>query len=470
MRFPDRLCALLASVTLAGPVLAQAPAERGWPQWRGPTGNGVAPHAKPPTEWDAARNIRWKAEVPGAGHATPIIWNDRIYLLTAVPVAASAPTAEPPAKGGPRASDAHFRPTAQDAPPSGERRDRRPSGPPRSQTPDEALAFTVLALNRADGSTAWRRPVAEERPHEGAHPTATFASASPVTDGERLYAFFGSRGVHCLDLDGNVVWSKRLGAMRTRNSFGEGASPALHGDTLVITWDHEGEDFIVALDKRTGQERWRGARDEPTTWSSPRIVEVGGKPQVITAGTNQCVAYDLATGEPVWRTGGLTANVIPTPVYQDGMVILMSGFRGAAIKAIRLERARGELGAGHEAIAWTADEKTPYVPSPLLADGLLYYFDNNRPILSCRDAKSGELRFGPERVDGLENVYASPLAANGHVYLVGRSGQTTVIRQAPSYEVVAVNRLDDEFNASPVAVDGELYLRGRKTLYCIAAQ
>lgn len=462
---------LLALIVAVSTVWADSAAERYWPQWRGPTGNGVAPRAKPPTEWDGGRNIRWKTEIPGAGHATPIIWGDRIYLLTAIreddTAGAESSDGEHEGRGGPRAAAQQPAPEAapQDAEPPRQR--RRP--PREASTPTDTFKFAVVAVDRRSGEIVWRRTVAEEVPHEGMHTTASYASASPITDGELIYAFFGSRGLHCLDREGNVVWSQRLGRMRTRNSFGEGASPALHGDTLVVVWDHEEDDFIVAFDRKTGRELWRTPRDEPTTWTTPYIVDVNGKPQVVTAGTNKCRAYDLATGEKVWESAGLTMNVIPSPVFADGLAILTSGFRGAAIKAIRLDKARGTLADGHEAIAWTADERTPYVPSPLLVDGLVYYYDNNRPILTCRDARTGEVRFGPERVEGLESIYASPIAANGHVYLVGRSGQTTVLRQGPEPKVVAQNTLDDEFNASPVAVDGELYLRGRSTLYCIAA-
>ncbi len=476
MRASSAAMLILLAVSTAG---AQTPDDRNWPQWRGPTGNGVAPHAKPPVEWAADRNIRWKVTIPGSGHAAPIVWEDRIYVLSAVPVGGDAPAPEwpGPERGGPRADAFAPQESGSQPPPEGRPRGDRPPrdrdrgrGGPGETAPAQDFEFVVLALDRASGKTVWSRTVRKERPHEGMHNTASFASASPITDGQRVYAFFGSRGLHCLDLGGEVLWSRDFGKMRTRNSFGEGASPAIFGDKIVVVWDHEeSNDFVVALNKLTGEELWRTPRDEPTTWTTPYIVEISGKPQVVVAGTNKCVGYDLDNGKVLWETGGLTMNVIPTPVFVDGLAILMSGFRGASIKAIRLDQATGTLADGHPAIVWTADEKTPYVPSPVLVDGLLYYYDNNRPILTCRDARTGEVRFGPERVDGLESIYASPLAAGGHIYLVGRSGQTTVLRQGPAFAVAATNKLDDEFNASPAAVDGELYLRGRQTLYCIAS-
>lgn len=447
----------LAVVTLASPSLP-ADADEQWPAWRGPRRTGTAPHADPPVDWSESKNVRWKTAIPGRGNASPIVWNDRVYVTTALKTGAES-----------RAGKADEPPPAADRPADGERGARRErGGRPRAEKPGDKYEYRVLALDRGDGRILWNTKVAAGVPHEGTHPDGTFASGSPVTDGEHVFAYFGSAGLFCLDLGGKVSWQTDLGDMHTRNSFGEGSSPALHGDTIVVTWDHEGDDFIVALDKRTGKERWRRRRDEPTTWSTPLIVEHGGRRQVVASGTNRVVAYDLETGETVWQGDGLTANVIPTPVCDGELVFLISGFRGHALRAVRLADARGDL-AGGKAVAWSYDKDTPYVPSPLLHEGALYFFDNNRPILTCLDARTGEKRFGPQRIDGLSGVYASPVAAAGRVYVAGRDGETIVLKAGPTFEVLATNTLDDGFDASPAIAGRELFLRGRSHLYCVSA-
>ncbi|MDX1502590.1 MAG: PQQ-binding-like beta-propeller repeat protein [Thermoanaerobaculia bacterium] len=408
-----------------------------WQSWRGPLGTGEAPGASPPVTWSETENVRFKVPIPGRGHASPIVWGDRIYLLTAVETEEpAAPSEEEPSW----------------------RRNVRAGGPVR---------FVVLALDRATGSVVWERTAAELVPHEGTHPHATWASASALTDGEHLFAHFGSRGLYAYTLDGEPLWSVDLGDMSTRNGFGEGSSPVVSGDTLVVNWDHEGDSFVVALDKATGEERWRRARDERTSWSTPIVVEVDGRRQVVVSATGRVRGYDLATGETIWETGGMTVNTIPAPVHRDGMVWVTSGFRGSALKAIRLPGARGVLDGG-DAIAWSYDRDTPYVPSPVLYGELLYFLKSNSGILTAVRAETGEVVFGPERLPGIENVYASPVAADGRIYVAGREGTTVVLRHGPSLEVLATNELDDGFDASPAIVGDELFLRGRTHLYAIA--
>lgn len=428
------------AVTLSGAVRPPAATDahaRNWGTWRGPLGTGEAPHATPPLSWGEGKNVRWQVDVPGRGKSTPVVWDDRVFVTSAVP-----------------AGDARAAGTATS------------SSHPAVAGPDGRYAFVVLAYRRADGRLLWSRTVREETPHEGTHRDGTFASSSALTDGERVYAFFGSRGLYALDFTGRVLWERQLGKMRTRLGFGEGASPAIHGDTLVVTWDHEESDFIVALDSRTGQERWRQTRDEPTTWATPLIVAHGGGHQVVTGGTNSVQAYDLKTGQPLWRAPGLTYNVIPSPVAADGMVYAMSGFRGNALRAIRLSDARGEV-AGAPGLAWSYDRDTPYVPSPLLYQGALYFLKSNSGILTALDARSGALRF-TERLQAVPNVYASPVAADGRIYIVGREGAAVVLAAGPEPKVLATSSLPDEFDSSPALVDGEIFLRGVRRLYAIA--
>ncbi len=440
------LILILAGAFILGAVAAAAapgPAgERFWPQWRGPEMTGVSPDGDPPTRWSATENVRWKIEIPGTGYASPIVWGDRIFVLTAI-----APDPQP---------------APEEAPAAGERR-----WPP-TIAPDAIQQFAILALARADGRVLWQRTAVEARPHEGIHSDASWASSSPVTDGERVYAFFGSRGLFCYDFAGRLLWHQDLGDMTTRHAFGEGSSPALHGETIVVNWDHEGDSFIVALDKRTGGPRWKAARDEVTSWSTPIVVDPGDGPQVIVAATDRTRGYELGTGKVIWEAGGMTVNVVPTPLHAHGLVYVTSGFRGNALQAIRLAAARGDV-TGSEAIVWSHDRHTPYVPSPVVYGDKLYFLKTNTGILSCLNALTGEVHYTEQRLPGIDGVYASLVGAGGRIYVAGRNGTTVVVRHAEQFEVLAENVLDDAWNASPAIVGGELYLRGRKHLYCIAS-
>ncbi len=454
------LLLLASAATLATPCLAadgQPSSGDGsrWAAWRGPDGNGTAPGEKPPVEWSEEKNVRWKRALPGLGHATPVIWGDRIYVTTAVETDREGEGA------GVGEEEEGEEPQGR----SGRRGGRGGWG--SRPAPTKIHEFVVLCLDRESGEDVWQSKVTEAVPHEAGHSDSTQASNSPLTDGEHIYAFFGSRGIHCLDMEGELQWSREFGLMRTSMQFGEGASPALHGDSLVITWDHEGDSFIVALDKGSGDELWRRERDEPTTWATPLIVSVEGKPQVIVPGTGMSRAYDLKSGEVVWSLGGMTRNCIPSPNYADGVVYLMSGFRGNSLQAVRLEGAKGDLIGGPN-VLWTHDRKTSYVPSALLYDGLLYFLSGNSGSLTCMDAETGDVLYEDQRLDGVRSVYSSPVGADGRVYITSRKGATKVLAHGREYEELATNQLDDGVDASLVIVDDRIYLRGTKSLYCIA--
>ncbi|MEO7676560.1 MAG: PQQ-binding-like beta-propeller repeat protein, partial [Verrucomicrobiota bacterium] len=285
------------------------------------------------------------------------------------------------------------------------------------------------------------------------------------TDGEHLFVSFGSRGLFCFDLDGKLKWEADFGKMQTRNSFGEGASPALHGNTVVLNWDHEGDDFVVGLDKRTGKELWRTPRDEPTSWATPLIVEYAGKAQVIVSASGKVRSYDLANGTEIWSCAGQTANVIPSPVSDGKVVYVTSGFRGHALQAIQLGRT-GDL-TGTDAIIWSHNKSTPYVPSPLLVEGLLYFVSDNNGAVSCVDAKTGKANFEAERLAGIFGIYASPVASKDRVYVLGRDGACVVLKRGPKLEILATNKLNDNTDASIALAGNQLFIRGHENLYCI---
>ena len=432
----------------------QSNAASQWPSWRGPQANGVATDAHPPIQWSETNHVQWKVALPGRGSSTPILWDDQVFILTAIPTGPEAAAETADASGQP--PDRSERPRRGGAGGGGGMVDR----------PTRAQQFTVLSFDRKTGKLRWTQSPRTQLPHEGHHKDHGFASASPVTDGKHLIVSFGSFGLYGYDLKGKLLWEKDLGDMRTRNSFGEGSSPALDGNTVVVLWDHEGDDFIVALDKRDGRELWRQTRDEPTGWCTPLIVSHGGRKQVIVNGTNKIRSYDLKDGKLLWECAGQTVNAIPSAVASQDRVFVMSGYRGNALQALRLDRS-GDL-SGTDGIVWSHAKSTPYVPSPLLVSDTLYFISNNSALLSAFDAVTGKAHFEAERLDGLNGVYASPVAADGRIYVVGRDGNTAVLRHGPRLEILSKNHLDDGFDASPAIVGRQIFLRGRQSLYCIS--
>ncbi len=411
---------------------------RHWPQWRGPLANGVAPLANPPIEWSEKKNIRWKAALPGKGHSSPIVFGERVYVLAAAPVGAARTPVHDSAPG------------VHDSVPV-----------------THIHQYMALALHRSDGRVLWRQVLREEWPHEGGHDTGSPASNSPVTDGQFLYAFLGSRGLYCLDTNGAVTWQKDLGRMQTLHAHGEGSSPVLHGDTLIVNWDHEGSSFLHAFDKRTGRQLWKVARDEKTSWSTPLIVEHDGKPQIIVSATKRVRGHDLATGAQLWECAGLTDNVVSSPVHWRGLIIAGNSYYSQAMLAIRLAGAKGDISHATN-VAWRLNRLTPYVSSPLLYDDTLYHLRHNQNILVRLDPATGEFRGEPLRLEGIrDHIFSSPVGAAGRIYITGRDGTTVVLRHDRENATLAVNRLDDSFSASPALADRELYLRGEKFLHCI---
>ncbi len=437
------LCLLLTSL---GTSASHAEGlSKGWPQWRGPEANGVAVDGDPPTEWSEKKNIRFKVEIPGNGLASPIVWGDKIFILTTI------------------AADQAAYQAARDA--AAEKLAKREWPPDVDPVKQQ---FVVMALSTRDGRVLWQRTATQKVPHESHYIDSSWASASPVTDGERLFAQFGSNGLFAYDLDGRLLWQTDLGDMKTRRGFGEGSSPALHDDTLIVNWDHEEDSFLVALDTATGAERWRVERPgEVTSWATPLIVEHGKGAQVVIPATGRSRGYDLATGTEIWSVGGMTVNTIPSPVHRDGIVYLASGYRGNMLQAVALAEARGAIDET-PAIRWNHDRHTPYVPSLLLYDDKVYFLKHNKNIFSCLDAATGEVLYTEQRLPGISTVYASPVGANGHVFIVGRDGKAVVLKHGRTFEVLAENSLDDGFDASPAIVGDEMFLRGRQFLYAIA--
>ena len=395
-----------------------------WPHWRGEQGNGVSLTAKPPVRWSPTQNVKWKTPIAGRGSGSPIVWEDRIFVTTAV--------------GG-------------------------------SGTEVTEMDFQLLCIDRRTGQPLWTKTAITATPHAGTHRTNSFASASPCTDGDRVFAHFGSRGLYCFTLDGQLLWKRDdLGLMQTRAGFGEGSSPTLAGERIIVPWDHEGDSYIAALEKATGETIWKTPRDEPTCWATPLVVRFQGREQVIMNGQTSARSYDLETGEELWRCPGQTQRPAASAVSNGVLAFIGSGFRGSFLGAFQLD-GRGNL-EGTPHVAWTTDHDTPDVASPVLSENRLYFYKGRSGVITCLNAKTGQPFFERKRLNGLDSIYASPVAANGYVYLSGRNGNTVVLKDATTFEVVAENSLGETIDATPAPVDNELIIRGERHLFCLSEQ
>lgn len=419
------------------------PAQDDWPAWRGPGGRAIA-EGSPPVELDREENLAWRAEVPGRGLSCPVVVGEHVYLTSAL------------GTGRTRAADSQGQ---------GAGRGRGRSAPLEEQE------LWVLAYARSSGELAWRAKAATAMPHQGTHRDGSYATPTIAADAERVIASFGSFGVYAYDHAGQPLWQTDLGELSITMGFGEGSSPALHGDTLVLNWDHDGDSFVVALDAASGEERWRTERSSGTSWTSPLIVEHGERVQVIV-GTRRASGYDLDSGAELWAWGQAPARgggVITSTVVADGRVFVATGARRGALHAFDLAALSDGEPQNDAELLWTHSGDTPHVPSPIAYGGLLYMLKSNSGILTAFDAATGEVVYGPLRMEGLQSAYASPVAASGRLYFAGRDGAVEVVAAGREYVSLHTSRFEDSFDASPAIAGDALYLRGRSHLYCLRA-
>jgi len=451
--------AVILPLVLIAPLFG---ADDDWPRWRGPWNNGVA-RGDAPLEWSDTKNVGWKVDIPGRGFSTPVLWGNKIFLTTAVPVGepvTSAPPPQPPpgGPGGPPPGG----PGGPGGPPRGGR------GPGGGAGAGQEHKFIVLALDRKTGKVLWEQTVKTAVPHEGYHGRyGSFASNSPVTDGKYLYASFGSRGVYCLDLNGKLIWKKEdVPQMRMRNAFGEGVAPTIDEKNIYLKYDQQQGSTLITLDRMTGKELWRVDRDEQSSWSAPVLVTHGGKKQLIVAGA-KVRAYEPDSGKVIWEAGMLGSNQIPQPVVQNDVVIAMSGYQNPNLLAIKLG-GEGDL-SGTNSILWTNQRGNSYTASPVLHDNKIYILTDNGQ-LSCFNATTGEAYYRQQRLPKPYNFKASPVAANGKLYLATEEGDVVVVKMGEQFEILATNTMEGQFFvSSPVISDGEIFLRSDKSLFCIRA-
>ena len=446
-----------------------------WPSWRGPDFTGVSAKGNPPVTWSDTENIKWKMKVPGVGTSSPVIWGDKIFFLTAIktdktgtPVPRVRPVRPQTEEEKEEEEDAEEEEEDEDEDAEEEEEEdaeeeEEEEGP---ELPTNYYKFDVVCVDRGTGKILWQKTAREELPHEAHHEEHGFASYSPVTDGKYVWASFGSRGTHCYDLDGNHKWSRDLGKMDTIEMFGEGSSPVLAGDALIVLMDQESNSKIYALNKMTGKIIWEQKREEYSTWTTPVVAEVDGNIQVIAHGVNYIRSYDAGTGNLVWQCKNKAGNSMVSPIYDSGTVYYTNNGDKGALSAIRLGNT-GDL-TGTDAICWEAEDVARSVGTPILYGGRIFACPERKAKVLCLDAKTGEKIFEAQPLKGIREMYASPAGAGGHVYFVGRKGTVVVIKQSDKFEVVATNVLDDAIDASPAIVGDELYLKGSKYLYCIA--
>ncbi len=436
-------------------------AQTDWLNFRGHQGNGVSSTATPPTTWSDTENIAWKKKIPGLGSSSPIVVGNRVIITAA---ALSDPDAELPR----RLSRAELR----------KKFDENGDGQISRAEQNKARAFMreqqkkrlvehnfmVLCYDRSSGDLLWEKKATTGTPHEAHHPDHGYASASPTSDGEVILVNFGSQGLYCFDLEGNLRWKRDdLGKMQTRGTFGEGSSVAIDGDSVVLPWDHEGQSRIEVINRLSGETIWSKDRDEPSNWVTPRIAEVAGRKQIVQVGQNFSRGYDLATGEELWQASGMSQRPVSTPALMGNMAFVSSARGGAILQAIRLDQ-QGDI--TKSGIEWTVSKQTPDIPSLLLSENRLFFVGSNSGILSCVDAKTGQNLFGPSRLP-ISAVYSSPVAANGNVYITGRDGKTLVVGDSVTFERVALNDIGEPVDATLAPAGNEIFIRGRDHLFCV---
>jgi len=414
-----------------------------WPQWRGPDGSGISDEKNLPTEWSPTKNIKWKVPIDGRSHSSPIVWGNRIFLTTAV-----EGSAVPGAKAVNHTGD-----------------DGKPFLHPDSVGADKKHTFKVICIDRDSGKIVWQSTAWEGTPYDNRHRKSSYAASTPATDGKLVYAFFGTEGLYAYDFKGKLAWKADLGKLGTVG-MGTGTSPILFDNLVIVQADEENgaASFIVAVDKNTGKEAWRTPRKVQVSWSTPLLVRTSKRAELIASGTESVIAYDPATGKELWRHKGVESNAIPSPVANNEMVFLVAGFPAKIAMAIKLGQ-NGDL-TGTPNVPWTYAKGTAYVPSPILYGDYLY-LTTDRGILTCIDAKTGEVKYEGGRIPIPATFTASPVAFEGKLLMTSEDGDTFIVKAGPKHEILGTNSVGEPVYASPAIADGRIFIRGEKNLYCI---
>jgi len=409
-----------------------------WPSWRGPA-NGVSELLTLPSAWTGERNIAWKADVPGRGHSSPVVWGGRLFLTT-------DSEGEPIPGAGPVKHKLEGQPFVH----------------PDSVGGNKKHTLKVLAYDGSNGKLLWERTAYSGKVFDDTHRFNTYASPTPVVDGKFVYAWFDSQGLYKYDFDGNLIWTASLGGIATLG-VGTGGSPVLFEDLILLLCDQdEGEhSFLAAISTRDGKVVWKLDRKNQITWTTPTLVDVSGRKQLIVPSTEDVVAYDPRTGKELWRTEGLGGNVVHTPVTGHGMVYVSTGYPTKKTMGIRLNP-----GPGESRVAWRYEKGTGYIPSPILYGDYIYLL-TGAGLLTCLDAHTGEPKYEGKRFPTPGQFVASPVAFDGKVLITSQDGDTYVVKAGPEHEVLGTNPLGEQVFASLALVGDSIYIRGEKHLYRI---
>lgn len=421
-----------------------APGAQDWPQFRGSSA-GVAPdNPTLPDKWSSTENVVWKIDIPGIGWSSPVVWGDHVFLTTVVN-------------------------TSQQEPP-------RPGlylgDWPASPAPHR---WMVYDFDFKTGKVRWEREVSSMPPGNPKHLKNSYSSETPVTDGERVYFYFGNAGLFVFDMDGKPVWSKKIGPFKTRNNWGTGGSPVLHRDRIYIVNDNDEQSFLAAYDKRTGEEVWRTNRMEGTTWSTPFVWENDLRTEIVTSGSDKVRSYDLS-GKLLWEFVGMSTISIPTPFSRFGLLYISSGYIAEPLRPAYAIRpgASGDISLkGQETtnnfIVWSARTGAPYNPTPIIY-GDQYYTLFDRGFFTSQDAKTGKEIYPRQRVAADASGFtASPWAYNGKIFAISEDGDTYVIQAGAEFKVLGKNSLSEMTLATPAVAHGSLLIRTASKLYRISA-
>jgi outer membrane protein assembly factor BamB len=492
-----------------------------WPQFRGPGGSGLAADEKLPIEWNAEKNIAWKAKVAGYGWSSPIVWGDKVIVTTAITDNQAKPSAGPgggmgrPGGGGqPKGDDGKSKGGGAQGKGGGQPGGRGPGGYGGSQRPpDKVFRWEVVCLDRNTGKELWKSLAIESKPRIPTQPSNTYASETPLTDGERIYAYFGMTGLFCFDLNGKQLWKQDLGSYPMLMGWGTGSSPALADGRLFVQCDNEENSFLAAFDAKTGNELWREKRDERTTWATPYIWKNKQRTELVTAGTKKVRSYDPATGKLLWELGNVGGQCNTSPVGDDERLFVGNGGRGmsgppgagggpggggppgggppggggqpgggrpgggigggssATLFAIKAGASGNitlkEADTSNAGVDWTAPRSAPAMASAILYQGYLYTLEQRGGQISCIDAKTGKAAYSRERIGPARGFTSSPVAADGKIYCLDDSGQTFVIQAGPEFKLLSQNPLNEMCWSSPAVSGGAVYLRTVDHLYCI---
>lgn len=435
---------ILALVLLSVPVAALSVAPAGtWPSFRGADAAGVSDGQNLPTTWDAAtgEGVRWTREIPGLAHSSPIVWNGRVFVTSAVSARAGA-TFKPGLYGEGTASE-----------------DR------------SAHKWIVMALDAKTGRPVWQQTAFEGEPREKRHIKSTYASATPATDGNVLVAFFGSQGLYAYSLDGTLLWKKDLGHLDVgaydipTYEWGTASSPVIHGGRVIVQVDTSKDDYLLALDSATGRELWRTAREELPSWGTPTVVTAAGRTEVVTNSSNFVYGYDIATGRELWRLGGSSQITAPTPVFAPGAIIVTSGRRPTApILAIK-PGALGDI-TGTASVLWQKLQRGPYMPTPVIYGDQLYVL-GNAGVFDSYDYRTGAEVYRARLMHKGSGFSASPVISDGRLYASSEDGDIFVVKTGPAFEVLAQNAMGEPLMATPAIAGETLFVRGQKTLFAL---